>query len=244
MAAHLSGSRWVEFGCRSLGYAAGMDPATAAAHLRDLAGEPDPFLRLVATRRGVRGDLYELVIPAGAAHTTRRAWPAGPVHALRPAFRALGVPAAFAYEQLERAKQQPLSRFDVAARAGLSAAAAADALRTLAEHGLAERDRDGWRLGPASLHTLAEVFGVLEVLAAVRARYAVERVAWRATLAAWRQEHRPLRRQARAGPAPPSGPGAGPTEPAPPEEEPPPGEPFTVLDLLADRLGATVIEPL
>ncbi len=233
MAAHSTGSRWVEFGCRSLALAAGVDPTTVARHLRELAAERDPFLHLVQTRRGVRGDLYELVIPEEAAHTGRRAWPAGKVHGLRPAFRELGAPAALAYEQLERANT-PLSRFDVAARAGLSATAAADALRTLAEHGLADRDRDGWRLGRASLRTLAEVFGVLEVLEAIHGRYAVERAAWRAKLAQWRQEHRSLQKQARAGPAPPA---------APPPEEPPPELPPTVLDLLADQLGAYVIEP-
>jgi len=178
-------------------------------------------------------DLYELVIPKEAAHTGRRAWPAGKAHGLRPAFRELGAPAALAYEQLERAKT-PLSRFDVAARAGLSPTAAADALRTLAEHALADRDRDGWRLGRASLRILAEVFGVLEALEAIHSRYAVERVAWRAKLAEWRQEHRSLQKQARAGPAPPA---------APLPEEPPPELPSTVLDLLAEQLGAYVIEP-
>jgi len=237
MAAHCTGRREVEFGCRSLGYAAGMDHGTIAAHLRELAAEPDPFLRLVQTRRGVRGDLYELIIPQAAAHTQRRAWPAGRMHALRPAFRALGVPAAFAYEQLERART-PLSRFDVAAGTGLSAAAAADALRTLAEHGLAQRDRDGWRLGPASLHTLAEVFGVPEVLDAIRARYTVERVAWRARLAGWRREHRPLRARPSAGRPPP-----GPTELGSPPEEPPEEHPVTAIDLLVERLGAYVIGP-
>jgi hypothetical protein len=122
----------------------------------------------------------------------------------------------------------------VAARAGLSATAAADALHTLAEHGLADRDRDGWRLGGACLHALAEVFGVLELLAVIRSRYAVERAAWRAKLAGWGQEHRSLQEQARAGPAPPAG---------PLPEGPPPELPATVIDLLADRLGADVVEP-
>jgi hypothetical protein len=236
-AAHLTGSRYVEFGCRSLAYAGGMDHSTVATHLRDLASEPDPFVRLVETRRGVRGDLYELVIPEAAAHTERRAWPAGQVHAVRPAFRELGLPAAFAYEQLERAAR-PLSRFDVATRAGLSAAAAADALRILAEHGLAIRGRDGWRLGRASLRALAEVFGVLELLAAIRARYAVERAAWRATLAGWRREHPALQQQTRASRAPP--PRSSPVEPPPGE---PPEDPVTTLDLLERVLGAHVVEP-
>lgn len=172
-------------------------------------------------------------MPREAAHTAGRSWLAGPVYGLRPAFRELGAPAALAYEQLESAKN-PLSRFDVAARAGLSATTAADALYTLAEHGLADPGRDGRRLGRACLRTLAEVFGVGEVLDAIRAQYAVERVAWRAKLAGWRQEHRALRKQAGAGPLPPA---------APPREEPPPELAATVFDLLADRLGAYVVEP-
>ncbi len=98
MAAHLTGSRQVEFGCRSLSLACGMDPTTVARHLRELDAEDDPLIGCIERRRGLRRDLYELIIPAAAQSTPRnRAWPAGKAHGLRPAFRALGAPPALTY---------------------------------------------------------------------------------------------------------------------------------------------------
>ena len=182
MAAQLTGSRQVEFGCRSLSLSAGMDPTTVARHLRELAAEPDPLIRLVERHWGLRGDLYELVIPAAAEWTSRhRAWPAGKAHGLRPAFRQLGAPAALAYEVLERA-QTPLTRWAVAANAQLSPAATAAALQTLAAYGLAERNHAGWRRGPASLQVVAEILGVDDILHRLQQRYTVERAVWRSRL--------------------------------------------------------------
>jgi len=194
MAAHLTGNRQVEFGCRSLSLAAGMDPTTVARHLRELAAEPDPLIRLVEHHRGLRGDRYELAIPAAAEQTARnRAWPGGKAHGLRPAFRELGAPAALAYEVLERA-QTRLTRWAVAANAGLSPAATAAALQTLAAYGLAVRDTAGWRRGPSSLQTVAEILGVDDILHHLQHRYTVERAQWRLTLTAWRLGFQGLRR--------------------------------------------------
>jgi len=186
MAAHLTGNRQVEFGCRSLSLAAGMNPTTVARHLRELSAEPDPLIRLVERHRGLRGDRYELAIPGAAEQTARnRTWPAGKAHGLRPAFRELGAPAALAYEVLERA-QTRLTRWAVAANAGLSPAGTAAALQTLAAYGLAVRDTAGWRRGPSSLQTVAEILGVDDILHHLQHRYTVERALWRLRLTAWR----------------------------------------------------------
>jgi hypothetical protein len=157
-----------------------------ARHLRELAAEPDPFVLLLENDRGLSGDLYELRIPDQAGQrVTTRDLPAGKAYALRPAFRELGPVAALVYETLESARK-PASRFEVADVACLSPAAAAEALRVLAEFGLADRTPAGWRLGVASVSAVAEQLGVDEQLAVIRARYAVERAAWRALLGAVR----------------------------------------------------------
>jgi hypothetical protein len=232
-AAHLRGSRYVEFGCRSLSLAAGMDHGTVARHLRELDAEPDPLIRCLERRRGVRGDLYELVLPAAAERTAAtRAWPAGKVHALRPAFRELGAPAALTYEALEQTRC-PLSRFTVATTARLSPAAAADALRILAAFGLAQRGRGGWRLGPTSPQSVAEVLGVPEVLHQLQQRYAVERAAWREKLAAWRGDVRLLRRAIRA-------PDRAPRHAGAPGPAPPPVEDQIPLQRLGARLRTLI----
>jgi hypothetical protein len=125
-----------------LALAAGVDHSTVAHQLRALADEPDPLIVCLERDRGLHGDLYELRMPdERLTAATRRAWPAGKVHALRPAFRELGPVAALVYETLERAAG-PLSRFAIAAAAHVSTSSTAEALRVLAEFGLAEA-RDG-----------------------------------------------------------------------------------------------------
>ena len=164
--------------------ACGLDHSTVARRLRTLADEPDPMIVCLEKDRGLRGDLYELRIPDEAAGSAAlRAWPGGKAHSLRPAFRELGPVAALAFESLENAKG-PRSRFDVAASAHLSPSAAAEALRVLAEFGLAVQNRGRWRLGTASLTTIAQLLGVEERLEALIARYNAERAAWRALLGA------------------------------------------------------------
>ena len=226
-AGHKRGSRHIAFGTRSLALATGVDHSTVARHLRYLAAEDDPFLRLLEHERGVRGDLYELTIPQAAGQRpTTRDLPAGRVYALRPVFRELGAVAALVYEGLEQVRE-PLLRHDLAGAVHLSPSATAAALRTLAAHGLAIRHTRGWALGPASLTTLAAHFGIPEQLADLRIRYAVERAAWRAVLGAVQLTVPDIiaaRRHAPPRPAPP-----------------PSDEPERALDLLRRMLGATVI---
>jgi len=79
-AAHLSASRFVEFGVRSIAVATGLDHTTVALHLRELRVEKDPLVTLVEEARGTKGDLYMLTVPeelksahrAGAALLRRR----------------------------------------------------------------------------------------------------------------------------------------------------------------------------
>ncbi len=118
-AAMKSGSRYIAFGTRSLDVASGMDHTTVAAHLRMLRDEPEPLVYLIENDRGLLGDLYELRIPDSvAARASRLDWRAGKIHALRPVFRDLGLPAAFVYEALERAKSRP-SSFELSTETGM-----------------------------------------------------------------------------------------------------------------------------
>jgi len=126
-AARMSGSRYVHFGTRSLSIGAGVDHTTVAAHLRALREGPDALIELIDGNRGVDGDLYELVIPARYADRAgRRDWRGGKLHALRPVFLELGIPAALVYEALEYAKE-PLTSFDLTASVGLSRSAVYEA---------------------------------------------------------------------------------------------------------------------
>jgi len=233
-AAMKSGSRYVAFGTRSLSIAVGVDQTTVAAHLRELRTEVDPFIDLIEDDRGLGGDLYMLRIPDGLVdRANRAAWPAGRMHALRPAFRELGLPAAAIYEVLEAASG-PLNSFDAASTAGISRSAGYEALETLSAWNLAAPDGHGrWVIVRATcLARLAEAWGVVDTIRARIAHHRAERIAYRRALripddpyadialASWSAEA-PL-----TGASPPS---------------PPPDPLDTALTLLQRELNATIL---
>ena len=71
---------------------------------------------------------------------------------------------------------------EVARAARLSAAAVSAALRTLGEHGLAERGPGGWRRGPVALADVAESTGAADLQREREARYRQDRESWRARI--------------------------------------------------------------
>lgn len=181
-AAQKTGRRHVAFGVRSLSLACGVSPSTVAAVLGRLRQESDPFVLLVEAGRGLQGDLYELRIPtAYEQQALALAWRPGKITALLPVFRHLGVAAAFVYEALDTAAH---SSWDLAAVALLSTRAAQHALAELAANGLAVRDRQGWRRGPADPTAVARSLGVLDRLEELLERYRAHRQGWRERLLA------------------------------------------------------------
>jgi hypothetical protein len=179
-AAMKSGSRYIAFGTRSLDVASGMDHTTVAAHLRMLRDAPEPRVYLIENDRGLLGDLYELRIPDSvAARASRLDWRAGKIHALRPVFRDLGLPAAFVYEALERAKSRP-SSFELSAETGMARSTVYQALETLAAFNLVEQRGGGWSIVAAtSLAVLAESLGCTADMQSRIAAHRIERVAFR-----------------------------------------------------------------
>ena len=183
-AAHLTASRFIEFGVRSIAVATGLDHTTVALHLKALRSEKDPLITLVEEARGTKGDLYMLTVPeelkAAAEDAT---WQKGKIHALRPVFRELGLPAAFVYEALEHSPALPIVEIVRVTR--LSRSAVNEALEILAAWNLVARS-DGrvWSIVAAtSLKQLAEHLGVLEAVAAQLQRYRNDRILWREWLA-------------------------------------------------------------
>ena len=182
-AAMKSGSRYIEFGTRSLELACGLDHTTVAAHLRMLRDEDDPLVYLIENDRGLLGDLYELRIPEQvAARASRLDWRAGKIYSLRPVFRDLGLPAAFVYEALEQAKTRP-SSFDLATTTGMARSTVYQALETLAAFNLVEQRAGRWEIvASTSLALLAESLGCAETMAERLAAHRVERAAYRRVL--------------------------------------------------------------
>lgn len=179
-AAHMTASRFIEFGDRSIAVATGLDHTTVGSHLRALRSEQYPLVTLVEHGRGTKGDLYMLTIPedlrSAAEHMS---WRKGKLHALRPVFRELGLPAAFVYEALERSTA--LTTAELVRLTRLSRTAVSESLEVLAAWNMVVRDGTGtWSVvTTTSLKELAERFGVLEAVAAQLHKYRVERTLWR-----------------------------------------------------------------
>jgi hypothetical protein len=190
-AAMVSGSSVLEFGCRNLALHAVLSHRTVARVLELLRDEPDPLVDLVSRRQAARADRYELRIPAAYAESVRwRRRRAGRVDAVHPAFLVLGGPAGLVHQVLDGTGARGA---EVARAARLSPSAVASALRTLAEHGLAERGPGGWRRGPASLDDVAASTGAADLHRERAERYKRDRESWRARLAQYQAaRHRPV----------------------------------------------------
>lgn len=183
-AAHMTASRFVEFGVRSIAVATGLDHTTVALHLKALREEKDPLITLVEEARGTKGDLYMLTVPEELKTAAEEAsWQKGKIHALRPAFRELGLPAAFVYEALEHSPALPIT--DLVWVTRLSRSAVNEALEILAAWNLVTRNGGrAWSVvATTSLRQLAEHLGVLEAVAGQLQRYRIERIIWREWLA-------------------------------------------------------------
>jgi DNA-binding transcriptional ArsR family regulator len=190
-AAMVSGSSVLEFGCRNLALHAALSHRTVARVLELLRNEPDPLVDLVSRRQAARADRYQLRIPAAYAESVRwRRRRAGRVDAIHPVFLALGGTAGIVHQVLDGTEARGA---EVARAARLSPSAASAALRVLAEHGLAERGRSGWRRGDASLDDVAESTGAAGIHRERAERYRRDREGWRARLAQYQAaRHRPV----------------------------------------------------
>jgi hypothetical protein len=190
-AAMVSGSVVLEFGTRNLALESGLSQRTVSRLLRFLYAEPDPLLDLVSRGRMARADRFGLRIPDRYADSVRwRRRRAGRIDGIHPAFLVLGGTAALVHQVLDGSAA---SGRDVAQAALLSSSATSAALRVLAEHGLAERSRDGWRRGPVSLDDVATSTGAADLRQDRAERYKQDRACWRARLAQYQgARHRPV----------------------------------------------------
>lgn len=176
------GSRFIEFGARAMGLAAGLEHTTVSKHLRTLRQGDDPFLVLLEPAQGTRADQYRLRVPDGLAdaafHVSFRA---GKQYALRPVFRLLGATAALALEAVEHS---PGTVIELSQRMGLARSTVYEALATLAAWNLAELSHGQWSAtGAVNLELLGETLGADVLFADQQRRYAKDRQNWRKWLA-------------------------------------------------------------
>jgi hypothetical protein len=179
-AAMVSGSSVLEFGTRNLALHAGLSQRTVSRLLRFLCNEPDPLLDVVTRGRMARADRIALRIPdayVGSVRWRRRR--AGRIDGVHAAFLVLGGAAFLVHQVLDASEARGA---EVARAARLSPSATSAALRVLAEHGLAERGRGGWRRGGADLDEVATSTGAADLHRERAERYKQDRQSWRARL--------------------------------------------------------------
>jgi hypothetical protein len=177
----VSGSSVLEHGSRNLSLHSGLSQRTVSRLLAMLYAEPDPLLDVVTRGRMARADRFALRIPDAYAQSVRwRRRRAGRIDGVHAAFLALGGAAFLVHQVLDGSEARGA---EVARASRLSPSATAAALRTLAEHGLAERSRGGWRRGDVALDDVADVTGAAEVYRERADRYKRDRESWRARLA-------------------------------------------------------------
>ena len=189
-AAMVSGSAVLEFGTRNLALHSGLSQRTVSRLLAMLYAEPDPLLDVVTRGRMARADRIALRIPDAYAESVRwRRRRAGRIDGIHPVFLLLGGTAGLVHQVLDGTETRGA---EVARAARLSPSATSAALRILAEHGLAERGRGGWRRGDASLDDVAESTGAAGIHRERAERYRQDREGWRARLAQYQAaRHRP-----------------------------------------------------
>ena len=200
LAAMVSGSPVIEFGCRNIALRAGVSYDTAARDLRMLREENDPLIELVRGHIFGNADRYRLRIPAmyeASAQWRRRR--AGRVEAIHPVFiggGGLGGAAGLVYQALTGTEERGA---EIARVVHLSESAVSSALRALAEHGLAEHGPRGWRRGDADPAAIAEATGAADLYRARAARYADDRRVWKAWVAEYLAGPYPARTRAYDG---------------------------------------------
>lgn len=173
-----TGSRELSFGVRALALATGTHPSTAASQLQALASMDGALIRKTSSARGRDADTYRLILPSeqSVASPRRRR-----VHAVRPVFRELGLPAAFVYETLEHS-DGPLQVSEIVRATAIGRSTVHESLETLASWGLALWTELGWILGAACLKSCAEVLGVVEAVLQQQSLYRRQRRIWHAWL--------------------------------------------------------------
>lgn len=175
-AASKAQSSSIEFGCRALALATGLDHSTVSRHLRQLRSESEPLIRLTSPAHGKYADTYELIVPAGLLEGSAAiSYRTGKLHALRPVFRVLGTVAAFVYEALEQGLS---STPQIVKSTGLSRSSVQDALMVLQEHHVAFKGQHGWMDTGANLSFLADLLGATDELELQRSVYAQQRFLW------------------------------------------------------------------
>ncbi|WP_125778355.1 MarR family transcriptional regulator [Antribacter gilvus] len=188
-AAHKTGDRVVAFGVRSLAVATGVDHTTVAAALHQLADAG--WIDRLEEGRGAEADTWVLTLPTDLQQSAGvLRWDRGKAHALRPAFRELGVVSALVFEAVEQ--QRASTTTDLVAVTGISRSAVHEAVTILEAWDLLTRDDHGALIAhPGRLLAVAEHLDVLDAVVAQIARYRAQRAAWHAILEARSTLHAP-----------------------------------------------------
>ena len=179
----------LDVGCRTLAAAMGKHHVTIARLLPILAAASNGILTKIADARQKAADVYLIQLPEQYQQLARElTWRKGKIHAIRPVFRALGDPAALAYEAIERGRHSPTTA-EIVRASGISRNACSAALAEMETLGMIQREGGTWRTTSVNLRMLAARLGVLDDYLDQISRNRHERAIWHAYLARFLENH-------------------------------------------------------
>lgn len=182
---HMTGSREISVGCRSLALSTGQSYQTVARLLAQLSSMPGSPVRKKHPGVGLEADTYAIVADEGLAPVAeRRGMARGSIHALRPVFRVLGPVCALVYEAIERAGATTMG--ELSRYTGFNRSTVRAAVYDMQVHGMVREVLGQWRINHAvSLSALARDLGGLGDFEAQLHRYRMQRRAWQAVVLAY-----------------------------------------------------------
>lgn len=181
---HMTSSRELAVGCRSLALATGQSHQTVARLLGQLSAMPGAPVQLKYKGSGLEADTYAIVADESLeALAERRGLARGSIHSLRPVFRVLGPVCALVYEAIERLGSSSMG--ELSKYTGFNRSTVRAAVYDMQVHQMVRQAAGEWRINHAiSLTALARDLGGLNEFEAQLHRYRVQRRLWKAVVEA------------------------------------------------------------
>lgn len=181
---HMTSSRELSVGCRSLALATGQSHQTVARLLGQLAAMPGAPVQLKYKGSGLEADTYAIVADESLTPLAeRRGLARGSIHSLRPVFRVLGPVCALVYEAIERLGASSMG--ELSKYTGFNRSTVRAAVYDMQVHQMVRPAAGEWRINHAiSLTALARDLGGLGEFEAQLHRYRVQRRLWKAVVEA------------------------------------------------------------
>lgn len=185
--AHMTSSREISVGCRSLALATGLSHQTVSRLLTILSQHEGTPIRRKYQGVGLEADTYTVVMDTSLQPiAARRGLARGNIHALRPVFRVLGPVSALVYEGIERSGAMNIT--ELSHHTGFNRSTVRAAVYEMHAHAMIRQVEGTYRIDHCtSLTRLARELGGISDFEAQLSLYRAQRRLWRSVVSAYEQ---------------------------------------------------------